>query len=144
MGLSCRRFLVAHDGTLFQLANTKFDRMLNDPTANFLPIFAGQRMRMAEVIVELADRNPVRILRNTFAVLTFDGEGRLDSGRFGKQQHALAESALAPVFGVPDSRESVVDAAARFIAQGGSWTPSRALARAIDQAALGRLECQRL
>ncbi|MGH8789382.1 MAG: hypothetical protein ACREYA_30455, partial [Cupriavidus necator] len=76
--------------------------------------------------------------------LTFDDEGRIDSGKFGKQQLALADSILAPVFAVSDSNETIVDAANRFVAQGGSWAPSSTLARAIDDAALGRLPCRRL
>jgi len=144
MGLSCRRFLIAHDGTLFRFANTKFDRMLRDPAAHRLPLFTGQRVRMAEVMVELFNRHPARVVRKTFAVLTFDEEGRLDSGRFSKQQFALAETAMVPALGASCAKETVVDAAARFVAHGGSWTPSRTLARIIDQAALGRLECRPL
>jgi hypothetical protein len=56
MGLSFRRFLIAQDGSLHRLANTKFDRMLQDPGGHGLPAFAGQRVRMAHVVVELVDR----------------------------------------------------------------------------------------
>lgn len=144
MGLSCRRFLVAADGTLYRLADTKFDRMLRDPTSLRLPDFAGQRVRMAGVAVELVDRVPACVVRTSFAVLAFDDEGHLDQRRFGQQQLALAETVIAPVLGVEDPKAAVVDAAARFVAQGGSWVPSSALARTIHQAAFGRLKCRRL
>jgi hypothetical protein len=39
---------------------------------------------------------------------------------------------------------TVVDAANRFVAQGGLWTPSRALQRRIDATALGQVKCARL
>src|SRR5579864_7699303 len=146
MGFSCRRFLIAGDDTLWRLSTTKFDRMLRDPASHCLPVFAGQRARMADVVVELVARDPVRVVRNTYSILSFDAEGRIDPGRFEKQQFALVESVVAPVFAVFDENgdETVVDATSRFIAQGGQWVPSGALARAIDEAALGQRQCRRL
>ncbi len=101
---------------------------------------------MADVVVELVDREPVRVVRNVFSILTFDAEGRIDTGRFEKQQFALAEAVIAPVFAVfnDHSNETVVDATSRFVAQGGQWVPSHALARVIDEAALGQRPCRRL
>ena len=146
MGFSCRTFLIARDDTLWRLSSAKFDRMLRDPAGHCLPDFAGQRARMASVMVELVARNPVRIVRHTFSILIFDAEGRIDPSRFEKQQYALAESVFAPVFAVyaDESNQTVVDATSRFIAQGGQWVPSRALARVIDQTALGQRQCPHL
>jgi len=146
MGFSCRTFLIARDDTLWRLSSTKFDRMLRDPASHCLPVFAGQRARMASVVVELVARNPVRVVLNTFSILTFDAEGRIDLGRFEKQQFSLVELAVAPVFAVfnVDGNQTVVDATSRFIAQGGQWVPSRTLARVIDQTALGQRQCRHL
>ena len=101
---------------------------------------------MATVMVELVARKPVRIVRNTFSILSFNAEGCIDSSRFEKQQFALAESVFAPVFAVfaDDSDPTIVDATSRFIAQGGQWVPTRALARVIDQTALGQRRCRYL
>lgn len=146
MGFSCRTFLIARDDTLWRLSGTSFDRMLRDPASHCLPVFAGQRARMASVEVELVDRNPVRVVRSTFSILNFDAEGRVDPSRFEKQQFALLESVVAPVVAVfdDDSHQTVVDATSRFLAHGGQWAPSRALARVIDQTALGQQQCRRL
>lgn len=144
MGFSCRRYLIAQDDTLCRLANIKFDRMLRDPASYPLLVFAGQRVRMASAVVELVGRVPTRVIRNTFAILIFDGEGCIDTGKFGKHQLAFTESALAPVSAVSDRHATVVDATTRFVAQGGSWTPSSTLARTINAAALGQLQCRRL
>jgi len=57
---------------------------------------------MADLVVEPADRGPRCVVRSTFAVLAFDDEGGIDTARFDGQQLALAESALAPVFAVPE------------------------------------------
>ena len=144
MSLCCRRFLIAEDGTLCHLANARFDRMQQDPASHPLPDFAGQRVRMADVVVEVVDRVPVRVVRSTFAIPAIDGNGRIDSSRFVRQQFALAETALAPVPSVSESNDRVVDATSRFVAQGGSWAPSHTLACAIQDAALGRLRFRRL
>jgi len=144
MGFASRTFLVAHDDRLGLLASAAFDRMLRDPASHRLPQFAGQRVRMASIIVELDRGQPVRVVRRTFAVLSFDEEGGLDPGRFGRQQAALAETALAPGLGESGGAGKLVEAASRFVAQGGTWTPSGDLARAIDRAAMGYERCQRL
>jgi hypothetical protein len=73
--------------------------MLRDSDAHRLPQFAGQRVRMVSVVVELANRAAARIVRRTCALLAFDRDGRLDRERFGQQQAALAEAALATVLG---------------------------------------------
>ncbi len=44
---------------------------------------------------------------------------------------------------VPDIQGSVLDAAVWFVAHGVVWKPSSELARALDEAALGRTACQR-
>ncbi|WP_028218028.1 hypothetical protein [Paraburkholderia oxyphila] len=146
MGFSSRTFLVAPDDTLWRLSASKFDRMLRDPASHRLPAFAGQRARMASVVVELVAGEPVRVVRTTYAVLAFDAEGRLDPGRFEKQQFALVESVVAPVqaSSADEGNQPVVDATARFIAQGGRWIPAPHLARAIDEAALGQRPYARL
>jgi hypothetical protein len=74
-----------------------------------------------------------------YFVVGFDEAGRLDTKRFQNQQRALAESALDRAFEVPGDDERVLDAASRFIAQGGRWRPSNKLAQHIDDAALGRV-----
>jgi hypothetical protein len=144
MGYSYQRYLVAIDDTLYRMANTAFDRMLSEPTRHRVPELAGQRVRTVEVVVELAGREPVAVVRQAFAVLAFDAAGSVDVTRLRKQQYARIETALAPVFADPQRDEKIVDAGEQFVAQGGTWTPSRALAKAIENAALGRQRCPRL
>ena len=100
---------------------------------------ADQRVRMAELLVELSNRIAIRVVRRVYFVLAFDDTGRVDTERFRKQQWALAESALDPALALPEDDESVLDAASRFIAQDGRSHPPRALARTIDDAALGNV-----
>jgi hypothetical protein len=102
-----------------------------------MPALAGQRVRMAEILVQLAERRSIRVLRRVYYVVSFDDAGRLDTTRFQEQQWALAESALDRAFTVPGDDSHVLDAASRFIAQGGRWRPSNDLAQRIVHAALG-------
>jgi hypothetical protein len=90
MVLSCRTFLIARKDTIWRLSSTAFDRMLRDPASRCLPVSAGQRARMASVVVELVTRTPVRVIRTTFSSHAFDAEGRIDPSRFDKQQFALS------------------------------------------------------
>ena len=121
MGDSYQRYLIARDDTILHMANTAFDRMLQDPTTCCLPELAGQRVRTTEVVVELVGREPAAVVRTSFAVLVFDHAGCVDANRYRQQQCARVETALAPAFADPDRDRNpkVVDAASQFIAQGG-------------------------
>jgi hypothetical protein len=144
MSVASRRFLIAQDGGLFRLADATFTRMLQNPGGHALPILAGQRVRMASLIVELSGGVPVRVVRSTCATLSFSADGCMDSGLFTRQQWALAASAIDSALVDTQQDAKVLDAATRFIARGGSWRPSTSLARTINEAALGQVNCRQL
>jgi len=144
MGLSSRMFLLDQDDGLYRMPNTQFDRMLCDPTNYPILRFAGTRVRMADVVVELEDRQPIRVLWRTYCILAFEEAGCFDTSAFNRHQRARAELALAPPIPESDGPAAVVDAKVRFVAQGGRWVPPRALARRIDEAALDSVKCLRL
>jgi GGDEF domain-containing protein len=144
MGFSSRIFLLDGSDALYRLANTAFAAMLQDPDEHPYPLFAGQRIRMADATVELMDRRPIAVARVTFGILAFDEKGRLNSEAFQQQQFARAETALAGVIEAENRDSPIVEARARFLAQGGQWTPSKLIERALDDAAMGRIKCPRL
>jgi len=125
-------------------SNTKFNQMLRDPTSYRLTRFAGTRVRMTDVAVELQNHQPVRVVRITFSFLTFDDGGYFDVAAFTRHQWARAELGFDLATAAPGSTGTVVDAETRFVAQGGLWKPSRKLQRQIDAAALGQVKCPRL
>ena len=86
MGLSARFLLLDQTDRIYRLDITRFDRMRDCPGKYPLPQFTGQRVRSAEVAFELVERKPIRVLRATFAILTFDQTGCLDAEAFGRQQ----------------------------------------------------------
>ena len=145
MSYSTRTFILAPDDTLYRLASAKFSRMVDDPESHRLTRFAGQRVRMAEAIVEVRDRAPVAVVRLVCEMLGFDAEGRLDRAAFIRQNAALAELAMSPVIPRLEAEETaVIDAGSRFVARGGSWKPTPAQEREILRAALDETTWKRL
>jgi len=142
---SPRTFILGPDDTLYRLASAKFSRMVDDPNSHRLERFAGQRVRMAEAIVEVRDRAPCAVVRLIYEMPGFDGEGRLDRATFVRQNAALAELAMSHAIPRLEAEETaVVDAGSRFVARGGRWQPSPSLEQEILRAALGELKCERL
>ena len=138
MGLSSRMFLLDQDDKLYRLPNSRYEQMLQDPVSSPLTLFASQRVRIADLLVELLNRQPIRIVRSTYGIFTFNADGCFDPNTFERQQWARAQQALAPLPIEVSGTSTVVDAKTRFVAQGGHWTPSPALAYRIDDAALER------
>jgi hypothetical protein len=144
MSFSSRLFLLSSDDTLHALAANAFMRMLRREENCRIPDFAGQRVRQADIVIEMVDRSPVRVVHRTFCVLDVDTNGLLDVERLNLQQFARVEDVLAQPSGEARSAAVVVEAANRFIAQGGSWEPDDRLRRRIYAAALGELTCPRV
>lgn len=141
MRIGLRHYMLDADGTLYGLPNAAFDRMLRDPVQHCLPRFAGQRVRSAEIAVEMANGQPIQVVRSSFSILTFRRNGSLVSPLSDRHVRARAELALAP--SRPSRDEEVTDASIRFLARGGKWTPTAAVRRRIEQTALGKLKCPR-
>lgn len=142
---STRNFFLGPDDTLYRLASAKFSRMFDDPESHRLERFAGQRVRMAEAIVEVRDQAPCAVVRLIYEMLGFDAEGRLDRATFIRQNDALTELVVERAVGKSATPgETVIDAGSRFVAKGGRWQPSPTLEREILRAALGELKCELL
>ena len=142
--LSCRMFLLDLDDSLLRLPRRTFEAMLLAPKKHPLLRFARSRVRMSDVAVELFERQPVRVVWSTFDMLVFDDHGRLDARAYQRHQTACAELGLVPQLIEARNTGTVVDAAKRFVAQGGCWVPSPAQLVHIGAAALGRTKCRRL
>jgi hypothetical protein len=145
MSYSVRTFLLDRDDTLYRLAGTKYSAMLDEPEKHRLLMFAGQRVRMAEAIVDFYDRIPREVVRLVYELIPFDAHGTLDRVTRNRQLAAAMNLVVGEVIGPPRTDErTVVEASSRFIAQGIRWRPSASLARQIHQAALGQFKCKRI
>lgn len=76
--------------------------------------------------------------------MEFDATGALDVTRLNAQQVARVESLLTKLTGSTARDCSVIEAASRFTARGGTWTPDAQLRRRIEAAAMGLLPCVRV
>lgn len=66
MRVALRYFLLDREGALYRLPSAALDRMLNNPTRHPLARFAGQRVRSAEVVLEMMNGRPLVVLRSVF------------------------------------------------------------------------------
>lgn len=144
MRLACRMFLLDGEDKLYRLPASTFERMLRDPASHPLPAFAGLRTRMSDVAVELVDGEAVRVVWSTFDILVFDRAGRFDAAAYERHQRACAELGVAVPLAQAGGGGTVVNAATRFVVQGGCWVPTPAQKRLIGAAALGQIKCRRV
>lgn len=86
MGFSVRLLVIGQSDNIYRLEVARFGQMLDAPRSHRFPQFAGQRVRSAEVVVELKQRRPTRVVRMTHSVLTFDQAGYLDAETLSRQQ----------------------------------------------------------
>jgi hypothetical protein len=142
MRVAFRYFLLDSEGMIYRLPSAALDRMLHDPTRHPFPPLAGQRVRSAEVAVEMMNGRPLRVVRSVFNMLTFKSDGTLVPPL--EDRHVRAHAELALTLEAPPYHASVAEASTRFVARGGQWTPSAPLKRRIEQTAMGRQKCPRV
>lgn len=144
MGLSLRLLLLDQADCIYRLDIARFDRIRKAPRKHLLPQFAGQRVRSAEVVVELSEGKPARVVRATFDMLTFDQTGSLDTTVLRRQQFARFETTPSGLGTPAEGQPNVWDARHVFDDRGGRWVPSTEQLKAIGDAALGKKRISRL
>jgi len=148
MGVAIRHLLIDPNDEVLSLDNRLFDKLWANAPEAVLPQFAGSRIRMVEVAVELHRRRAVAVLRVAYSYAHFDGQGRFD------QDKALRGAALkmeaGDILGSLLSRgpKTVIHASPRFAARRRDhealWEPTPEIERAIYETALGSRRCRRL
>src|SRR6478672_7047802 len=94
MGFASRLFILDQDDGLHRLPGTWFAQMLREPSSRPVPHLAGQRVRFADIVVELIDRKPARIARLYWGYLRFDQDGVLDYEEFSRREVAKLNSSI--------------------------------------------------
>jgi hypothetical protein len=77
MRVAFRHFLLDSESTLYRLPSAILDRMPQFPTRHCVTRFAGQRVRCAEVAVEMMNGRPLRVVRSVFNMARFKSDGTL-------------------------------------------------------------------
>ena len=136
MSISLRVFLFNDNDTIERLPLTRYEHLLRKRPEECLPQYAGQRVRFAEVAIELKERKPVQILRVVYGVLPFDSEGRIDAVEQEKEMRLFADMMPPVLKDRPSSK--VVDAKHQFAKKRFDdqfrWEPTPQIEKAILEA----------
>jgi hypothetical protein len=131
MNLSVRTYLMVSSNETYRLPNSKTKDLC-------IPRFANQRIRTAEVLVELEDRQPQRIVREVYYFMVFDQDGRyapdLELAVAALEEYPRTSRAAPP------ATTNVIDGGRRFELAGGKWTPTADQESMVRKAALGQLK----
>jgi hypothetical protein len=141
MGLSIRIFIVADDNTIKRLPLARYERLLKrDPDERLLE-YAGKRVRYALIVVELINRRPVEVVRDEYAYLDFDDEGRLKVSEH-EQKASLAFDMLS-FFSSEQHDKRIIDARHKFAKKRYfdkyRWEPTDEIVSSIAEAIFGKL-----
>jgi hypothetical protein len=140
MTSAVRLFMLDDGDQIFRLPAARYARMLRQPSEYPLGSFANRRVRCAEAVVELKSRKAVRVVRMLFWNANFDDRGVLDTVTLGRQSVAALDAILEEAW-PREHPVNIVDATARFVAKGGTWTPTAAERTELSRAALGERDC---
>ena len=141
MGLSIRIFIVENDDTITRLPLARYERLLKrDPPNESLPKYAGKRIRYALIVVDLVNRRPLKVVRDEFAYLDFD-----EDGRFKEPEHEKDESSALDMLGffsLEQQDKRVIDARHKFARKRyfdkNRWEPTDEIVAAIAEAIFGK------
>ena len=146
MGIAIRHIVVNQNDEVLRLRSSFFVKLWEKFPGGILPQFARNRVRWAEVAVEMQKRQPVAIVRVVYCYLYFDAKGGLDTDRVMKDGALMIEAGIGNI--VPQRSRSVIQASSRFAARRRDheaiWKPNLDLKQAIYDAALGSKKYRRL
>lgn len=146
MNLSHRIFLVTADNEIVRLPNNHFEQVLRVHPTERIPEYAGQRMRVAELVIDLQDRKPVDIVRGYYWYLHFDSSGTADHEKFMRHGAVSMEASIDSKAWSGEEPTNIVHASHRFAARRrdheARWKPSGTLESRIFDAALGMIRCR--
>lgn len=142
MGFGQRVFFIEDGDRVVRVPSARFTRIYDGIEP--LPAYAGQRVRCADIMVQLEDRRLTGWYREWYYLLPFDDTGRVD------RDEVLRGAALAldahPLLPCEreerDARSNVVDSRSRFaqarLKAEVRWQPGHRLRQQILDWALGR------
>ncbi len=116
MGLNIRIFIVEDDDTIKRLPLARFERLLRHDPEERLSRYAGKRVRYALIVVDLVNRKPIEVVKDEYAYLDFDEEGR-----FKGPAHDKEESSAFDMLDFSSSEQQdkrVIDARHKFARNG--------------------------
>ncbi len=141
MGLSIRVFIVEDDDTIKRLPLARYERLLNRDPDERLSRYAGQRVRYALIVVNLVNRKPIEVVKDEYAYLDFDKEGRIKEPELKNEEISAFDMLDFSFLEQKDKR--VIDARHKFARKRYfdkyRWEPTDEIVTAIAEAIFGKL-----
>lgn len=145
--IAIRYFLIKDESEIIRLSNARFERLSSNPPKDNLEEFSDQRVRWVEIVVELENRKPSKILRITYGYLYFNSDGYLSFEHFMHDAVVVA-NAGAPNFIIEEGPHNVINAQREFAKKQRDhsvwWEPNTTLERQIMNAAMDQHKYHRL
>ena len=140
MGLSIRIFIIEDDDTIKRLPLACYERLRKRDPDERLSKYAGKRVRYALIVVDLVNRRPIEIVRDEFAFLDFDEEGRFKEPEHGKEESSALD--MLDFFSLEQQDKRVIDARHKFARKRyfdkNRWEPTDEIIAAIAEAIFGK------
>ena len=112
MGLCIRVFIIEDDDTIKRLPLARYDRLLKrDPDERLLE-YAGKRVRYGLIVVDLFNRRPIEVVKDEYAYLDFDEEGRFKEPELEKEESSAFD--MLDFFSLEKQDKRVIDARHKF------------------------------
>ena len=141
MGLSIRVFIVEDDDTIKRLPLARYERLLNRDPDERLSRYAGQRVRYALIVVNLVNRKPIEVVKDEYAYLDFDKEGRFKEPVYEEVESSPLDMLDILSFEQKKDRR-VIHARHRFARKRyfdkNRWEPTDEIVTAIAEAVFGK------
>ena len=94
--MAVRSFVLDSQDRIFRLSQAFYARLVDDPSVNRVPRFAGQRVRLVQASVDSAKGRGAQVQHLIYTWLSFDGCGRLDPDGMKRAAAEVMNSLLAP------------------------------------------------
>jgi hypothetical protein len=142
MGLGIRIFIVEEDNTIKRLSLARYERLLKRDPNESLPKYASQRVRYALIVVDLINRKPIEVVKDEYAYLDFDKEGRFKEPVYEEVESSPLDMLDILSFERKKDRR-VIDARHKFAMKRyfdkNRWEPTDEIIAAIGEAIFGKL-----
>jgi hypothetical protein len=103
--------------------------------------YAGKRVRYALIVVNLVDRKPIEVVRDEYAYLDFDQEGRLKEPELDNEEISAFD--MLDFSSLEQQDRRVIDARHKFARKRyfdkHRWQPTDQIVTAIAEAIFGKL-----
>ncbi|MBI9100470.1 MAG: hypothetical protein JEY91_18465 [Spirochaetaceae bacterium] len=112
MGIGIRSYIVKEDNNLVKVSSTKLEKMYRCENQASLPDYAGQNIKLVNVIIDNKNRKPYEIIKIECTYLRLNDKGQLDSKYLDDEMRCIGNLIDLPC--IENRNPNVVDAYSKF------------------------------